>query len=231
MNERDIRLLFAAGHWSDAVVHYDDTHAGWFVELNAANSDEQQLLSSKRGTTRLFKTSDTALSWCREIGFHKITVKLDGKTSDTAETFHATVLLIEDNDDDIELTLRAFQKYNNAYNIIVAKNGEEALNYLFAKGDYTADRALPDLILLDLNLPRVSGHEVLEEIRRHPDFANTPVVILTTSDEQSDITKGYELGSNSYILKSVDYDAFEETLTKLRSYWLDTNVMPPNVPS
>jgi len=224
MNERDIRLLFEAGHWSDAVVHYDEQNKGWFIALNVVDGGEQQLLTSKRGMTRLFKTSDTALSWCREIGFHKITVKLEGQSH--SDTSHSTILLVEDNDDDIELTLRAFQKHDSPHEVIVVKNGEEALNYMFARGEYTMDRALPDLILLDLNLPRVSGHEVLQEIKQHDEFKNIPVVILTTSDEKSDIVKGYELGSNSYILKSVDYETFTDTLAKLRSYWLDSNLSP-----
>ena len=227
MNERDIRLLFDTGHWSDAVVNYDEVNKGWYISLNVADDGEPQTLTSKRGSTRLFKTSDTALGWCRELGFHKISVKLDGPSSSDIDP--ATILLVEDNDDDIELTLRAFKKNSNAYNLIVVRNGEEALDYLFARGEFSKNRTLPKLVLLDLNLPKLSGHEVLEEIRKHDEFRNIPVVILTTSDEQSDISKGYELGSNSYILKPVDYDMFTETLNKLRSYWLDTNMPPPGL--
>ena len=113
MNERDIRLLFAAAHWSDAVVHHDSEKNGWTIQLNpAANKGgKPEVLTSKRGQTRVFKTSDTALGWCREIGFKKISVKLDGRGAGTVDPAAITsVLLIEDNDDDIELTLRAFKK-------------------------------------------------------------------------------------------------------------------------
>jgi len=231
MNERDIRLLFDAEHWHDAIVHYDANNKGWTIQLNPAASkqDEQQVLTSKRGQTRVFKTSDTALGWCREIGFRKITVKLDGNTN--SDSHSTTILLVEDNDDDIELTLRAFKKGNDPYDVVVVKDGEEALDYLFARGDYHDRTELPSLILLDLNLPKLNGHAVLKEIRKTEELKKIPVVILSTSDEQSDVEKGYELGTNSYILKPVDYDAFCDTITNLKNYWLNTNMIPPELTS
>ncbi|TAF07379.1 MAG: response regulator [Nostocales cyanobacterium] len=136
----------------------------------------------------------------------------------------STLLIVEDNPDDVELTLLAFEQTGLQENVIIARDGVEAINYLFADNRL---EALPDLILLDLQLPRINGLEVLRQIRANARTKLLPIVILTTSLEESDRLKGYGLGCNSYIRKPVDYDQFVSVLQQLGMYWLVLNSPPP----
>ncbi len=141
-----------------------------------------------------------------------------------------TILLVEDNPDDVTLTLRALKKNNLLNEVVVARDGVEALDFLFCDGKF-ADRQpghQPELILLDLKLPKVDGLEVLKRIRKHERTRLLPVVILTSSNEQSDIISGYELGVNSYIRKPVDFEQFIEAVRQLGLYWLVLNQTPTN---
>lgn len=134
------------------------------------------------------------------------------------------ILLVEDNPDDIELTMLAFRKNNFANDIQVVEDGEEALDFLF--GDHpegVSKRGLPMIILLDLMLPKIDGHEVLQEIKTKSPAKLVPVVILTSSKEEEDILKGYDLGANSYVRKPVDYHGFVEVVNSLGVYWLAVN--------
>ncbi len=142
------------------------------------------------------------------------------------------ILLVEDNPDDEALTLRAFNKNNLVNEIIVARDGEEALDYLFAQGSHQGRDAevLPQLILLDLKLPKVDGLEVLKQLRAHPPTSILPVVILTSSREEQDLMNGYRLGANSYIRKPVDFVQFVEAVRQLGLYWLLMNEAPPRRP-
>ncbi|WP_016949855.1 response regulator [Anabaena sp. PCC 7108] len=137
-----------------------------------------------------------------------------------------TLLIVEDNPDDVELTLLAFEKSVLQENIVIARDGVEAINYLFANNSTLAP--LPDLILLDLQLPRINGLEVLRQIRSHTRTRLLPIVILTTSHEESDRLQGYGLGCNSYIRKPVDYDEFVNVIQQIGVYWLVLNSPPPN---
>lgn len=139
------------------------------------------------------------------------------------------LLLVEDNPDDEELTLLAFEQSAIANEVVVAHDGVEALDYLFSTGMYT-DRnpsLMPALILLDLQLPRINGLEVLQRLRTDPRTKLIPVVILTTSNEQQDLINSYSLGCNSYIRKPVDYDQFITAVQQLGMYWLLINEPPP----
>jgi CheY-like chemotaxis protein len=139
------------------------------------------------------------------------------------------LLLVEDNADDEELTLMAFEQGGITNPVVVARDGVEALDYLFATGIYR-DRPpenLPILILLDLQLPRINGLEVLQRIKQTPRTQKIPVVILTTSNEQQDLVESYSLGCNSYIQKPVDYDRFLNVIQQLGMYWLVINSPPP----
>ena len=138
------------------------------------------------------------------------------------------ILLVEDNPDDEALTLRALQKNNILNEVIVAHDGVEALDYLFCTGPH-AGRDInfqPQLILLDLKLPKVDGLEVLRQLRDDPRTRLQPVVILTTSSEERDVISSYQLGANSYIRKPVDFAQFMEAIRQLGLYWLVMNVPP-----
>ena len=141
----------------------------------------------------------------------------------------AQILLVEDNRMDVELTLDAFEQVHLANQITVAANGQEALDYLFGRHDY-ADRQrhpLPDLILLDLKLPGIDGHEVLRRIKKAPSLKRIPVIILTSSREEGDRELGYDEGANSYLVKPVSFDEFIEVVHQVARYWLTLNVGPP----
>ena len=137
------------------------------------------------------------------------------------------ILLVEDNPDDVELTLKIFRKYTIINQIIVARDGEEALEILFNSRKGFPEEERSDLILLDLKLPKIDGLEVLRQIKSHPRTQPIPVVILTTSKEESDLTKSYKLGVNSYIRKPVNFDNFIEVIRQLGLYWLLLNEPPP----
>ncbi|HKK08221.1 MAG TPA: response regulator [Gemmatimonadota bacterium] len=137
----------------------------------------------------------------------------------------ARILLVEDNPDDIELTLRAFRKVNLSNEVEVARDGEEALRVLLgAEGGDDVD--LPTVVLLDLNLPKIGGLEVLRRLRGDPRTRFLPVVILTSSAEERDLVQGYELGANSYVRKPVAFDAFVDAARQLGLYWLLLNRQP-----
>jgi len=141
------------------------------------------------------------------------------------------ILLVEDNANDEFLTLRALKKYNVANDVVVARDGAEALDYLFATGDHAGRdvRALPIVMLLDLKLPKIDGLEVLRRVRADERTRILPVVILTSSNEERDVINGYKLGTNSYVQKPVDFTAFVDAVGQLGLYWLMLNqpVPPP----
>ena len=141
------------------------------------------------------------------------------------------ILLVEDNPDDEALTLRALKKNNILNEVVVAHDGVEALDYLFARGSYT-DRdvtVMPEVILLDLKLPRIDGLEVLRQVRTDENTRLLPVVILTSSKEERDMIESYSLGANSYIRKPVDFIQFGDAVQQLGLYWLVLNAAPPRV--
>ncbi len=136
-----------------------------------------------------------------------------------------TILLVEDNPDDVELTMRALRKNNIANNVVVARDGVEALDYLFCQGAYS-DRNIQDdprLILLDLKLPKLDGLQVLERLRADERTKLVPVVILTSSKEEHDLISGYKSGANSYVRKPVDFNKFVEAVHQIGLYWLLIN--------
>ncbi len=142
-----------------------------------------------------------------------------------------TILLVEDNPDDLELTLRALKQYNIRNEIAVVRDGAEALDYLFATGAY-ADRdttTMPAVVLLDLKLPKIDGLEVLRHLRADERTKLLPVVILTSSREEKDIINGYKFGANSYVQKPVDFNQFIEAARQLGLYWLVINEPPPQI--
>jgi two-component system response regulator len=139
------------------------------------------------------------------------------------------ILLVEDNPDDVALTLRAFKKNNISNKVIIAGDGVEALDYLFGRGKHTSRdiKELPVLILLDLKIPKISGLEVLKTIRQDAALKLMPVVILTSSSQEEDVINGYKLGANSYIRKPVNFNDFQEAIKLLGLYWLIWNEPPP----
>jgi len=140
------------------------------------------------------------------------------------------ILLVDDNPDDVELALYALRRNQLTNHIHVVYDGVEALEFLFCKGEY-ADRSCshnPKLVLLDLNMPKLNGLEVLKEIRSNAITAGIPVVILTTSNEERDLIESYRLGVNSYIVKPVDFEQFSDAVRQLGFYWLLLNERPPS---
>lgn len=139
------------------------------------------------------------------------------------------ILLVEDNPADAELALRALRTHHLSNPVILVRDGEEALDFLFCRGPFSArsfDRA-PKLVLLDLKLPKVDGLEVLRQLKAEPRTRPIPVVILTSSREERDLVESYQLGVNSYIQKPVDFDQFREVVRQLGLYWMVVNVPPP----
>src|SRR5579864_9285782 len=139
------------------------------------------------------------------------------------------ILLVEDNRDDMDLALHALRREKLANHIFVARDGEEALDFLFCRGAF-AQRSFehpPKLVLLDLKLPKVDGMEVLKQVKSDPRTKNIPIVIMTSSNEERDLVRGYNLGANSFIQKPVDFDQFRETVKSIGLYWLVINQPAP----
>jgi two-component system, response regulator len=140
------------------------------------------------------------------------------------------ILLVDDNPDDVEMTLMAFRKSNIVNEVVVVNDGQEALDYLLGTGAWEGRNclAMPKIILLDLNLPKVSGLEVLRRMRAEDKTKLLPVVILTTSSEDNDLVSSYDLGANSYVRKPVEFEQFVEAVRQLGLYWLLVNERPPS---
>ncbi len=138
------------------------------------------------------------------------------------------ILIVEDNRNDTEMALRALNKNNLSNNILVVGDGEEALDFVFARGKYAGrDKdARPKIILLDLKLPKIDGLEVLKVLKSHPESKIIPVIVLTSSKDESDLIKSYRLGVNSYIMKPVDFDKFVNAIRDIGLYWLLLNQQP-----
>ena len=138
------------------------------------------------------------------------------------------ILLVEDNPEDVEITLRAFQKYKLSNKIHVVQDGEEALEWIFCTGRYAGRSASSDprLILLDLKLPKVDGIEILQRCKSDPRPKSIPILILTSSREERDLVNSYNLGVNSYVVKPVDFSQFTEAVRQLGLYWMVMNQLP-----
>jgi CheY-like chemotaxis protein len=138
------------------------------------------------------------------------------------------ILLVEDNPNDLELTLIALERSQLANEVIIARDGAEALDYLFVRGDHAGRmQGNPAVILLDLKLPKVDGLEVLHEIRQTPALKSIPVVMLTSSKEEQDLLRSYELGVNAYVIKPVDFQEFVKAIADLGIFWAVLNEPPP----
>lgn len=140
----------------------------------------------------------------------------------------AHVLLVEDNPNDVELTLRALDRHDLATNVEVARDGVAALDYLLSRGPHAARDVShqPNLVLLDLKLPKVNGHEVIRRMRADERTRSTPIVVLTSSAEDRDVVESYELGANSYVVKPIEFDDFVRAISEVGLYWLVLNEPP-----
>jgi CheY-like chemotaxis protein len=138
------------------------------------------------------------------------------------------ILLVEDDPRDVELTLTALQEYNLANEVVVAHDGDEALDYLYARGKFNARaEGHPAVILLDLKLPKINGLEVLQQVRSDDQLKRLPVVVLTSSHEEKDVVRSYQLGVNAYVVKPVDFHAFVNAVKELGVFWAVINEPPP----
>ena len=137
------------------------------------------------------------------------------------------ILLVEDNDADAELALRAFRRRKISNPVYVVRDGEEALDYVERRGAFAENAPVPSVILLDLRIPKVDGLEVLRHLKQHPIYRNIPVVVLTTSAEDRDVRRSYELGAASYIVKPVEFEKFQEVVERIDIYWMVTNLRYP----
>jgi two-component system response regulator len=144
---------------------------------------------------------------------------------------NTTIMLVEDNRDDEDLTLRALKKYNIVNQVVVSRDGVEALDYLFGTGAHAGRdlMVMPAVVLLDLKLPRIDGLEVLRQLRANERTQMLPVIVLTSSIEEQDLVRSYRLGANSYVRKPVDFHEFTEAVRQLGIYWLILNEPPPVV--
>lgn len=144
-------------------------------------------------------------------------------------TRNGIILLVEDNPDDVELTLRAFERSKVANRVVVVRDGQDALDYLFATGAHAGrgPDLTPEVVLLDLKLPKVDGLEVLQRMRADPRTRRLPVVVLTSSNEEQDKVRSYDFGANSFVRKPVDFAQFIEAARQLGLYWLILNEPPP----
>ncbi len=140
-----------------------------------------------------------------------------------------TILLIEDNPGDVRLTQEAFKEGSKNVKLDVVMDGVEAINYLYKNGQYS-DKETPDLILLDLNLPKMDGREVLEKVKSDDNLRRIPIIVLTTSDADQDILKSYNLHVNCYLNKPVDFDKFFDIIQKIEDFWLTTAILPSMIP-
>jgi CheY-like chemotaxis protein len=137
------------------------------------------------------------------------------------------ILLVDDNEDDVDLTLRAIKQGKLTNKVVIMHDGQEALDYLFAEGDFDGqEHELPVVVLLDLNMPRVGGMDVLKRLRAESRTKILPVVVLTTSDEQCDVIRSYKLGANSFVRKPVDVGQFFQAIQELQMYWTVRNILP-----
>jgi len=138
------------------------------------------------------------------------------------------ILLVEDDPRDIELTMTALEEYNLVNEVIIARDGQEALDYLYARGQFSGrDQASPAVMLLDLKLPKINGLEVLQQVRSDAQLRLLPVVVLTSSHEEKDLVRSYELGVNAYVVKPVDFHAFVNAIKELGVFWAVINEPPP----
>jgi CheY-like chemotaxis protein len=140
------------------------------------------------------------------------------------------ILLVEDNEADAELALRAFRRRKLSNPVLVARDGEEALDYIWRRGAFAQNAPTPSVVLLDLRIPKVDGLDVLRELKQHPVYRNIPVVVLTTSAEDRDVRRSYELGAASYIVKPVEFEKFQEVVERIDLYWMVTNLHCPQGP-
>ncbi|MBM3859952.1 MAG: response regulator [Verrucomicrobia bacterium] len=139
------------------------------------------------------------------------------------------ILLIEDNPADVEITLEAFRRSRSGTRVSVCRDGEDALDYLFQRGRYARGQNAPrpDMILLDLNLPKRSGLELLEQVKQHETLREIPVIVLTTSDRDDDVRRCYRLGANNYLTKPVQFDECVKLVATIQQYWLELSKLPP----
>jgi CheY-like chemotaxis protein len=139
------------------------------------------------------------------------------------------ILLVEDNANDLELTLEALAQHNLANEVVVTRDGTEALDYLYRRGSFEMrEEGNPAVVLLDLKMPKMDGLEVLRQVKSDPDLKVIPVVLLTSSNEESDVVKSYEMGVNAYVVKPVDFHEFVDAVGELGLFWSIVNVPPPS---
>jgi CheY-like chemotaxis protein len=139
------------------------------------------------------------------------------------------ILLVEDNPADVEITIEAFRRSHKGNRVFVCRDGEEALDFLFHRRQFAKAGAAPrpDLILLDLNLPKKNGAEVLEQVKTNPQMRDIPIVVLTTSDRDEDVSRCYKVGANSYLTKPVQFDECLKLVEEIQQYWLQISKLPP----
>jgi len=136
------------------------------------------------------------------------------------------ILLVEDNEGDVRLIKEAFSESKINKHFSVAKDGEDALNYLYKKGQYSSNTIRPDIILLDINLPKKNGFEVLNQIKNDPELKRIPVIMLSSSSSEDHISKSYELNANCYVTKPVDFDEYSEVVKTIEDFWFDKEKLP-----
>jgi len=232
INEKDVRLLFDAGHWDKAVIKQITDDEGWQIFLiPQSNKHPNQILASKKGAQRLFKTSDSAIQCCRELGFKLVSIQFGSQQTNPENLLqpnNKSILLIENDKKFADIASQSFEKRHLNIKMYVVENNDEALELLFRDGYETqTTKLIPSLIIFNIDLCDEDGLNVVRVIRNKESTQAIPIVYLSCSKHPLDIVNAYKSGINSYIYKPTEQEHYSSIIDHLGDYWLRINTALP----